>query len=34
MTFDRIMLGVVIVVTILICVSMWIFPSLTREDRK
>jgi hypothetical protein len=34
MTFDRIMLGVVIVVTILICVSMWIFPSLTREDCK
>jgi hypothetical protein len=32
--FDTIMLGVVIVATILICVSMWMFPSLNREDRK
>jgi hypothetical protein len=30
MTFDTIMLGVVIVVTILICVSRFIFPSFVK----
>ena len=32
MNFDTVMLGVVIVVTVLICVGMWIFPSFSHGE--